>query len=228
MANRKIVLLDIDDTLFPSTEFSTLARKNSVRAMIEAGLPCTFDEGYSALASIVRRKGSNYPGHFDDLCVKFKAKSPSKVVAAGIVAYHNTKASIQPYPEVMLTLLRLREEGFRLYAATNGNSVKQWDKLIRLGLHNIVHGAFISEDVGVEKSREFYIRALKTLGAKPSGAVMVGDHPVYDIREARAAGIMAIRVTSGKHSSKKAAADRNIKSFNEILGILGVRKDGRN
>ncbi|MFA5105824.1 MAG: HAD family hydrolase [Candidatus Micrarchaeia archaeon] len=227
MAKIKFILLDIDDTLFPSTQFSSLARENSVKAMIEAGLPCTYARGHAALLSIVRKKGSNYPGHFDDLCAYFKAKNPDKIIAAGIVAYHNTKASILPYPQVMRTMIRLREEGYKLYVATNGNSIKQWDKLIRLGLHNLVHGAFISEGVGLEKSKGFYQRALRSLGAKPSQAIMVGDHPEFDMSAAKQAGITTVRVLSGKHAGKKAESDYRIKSFDEMLGILGVRRDGR-
>ncbi len=227
MAGRKIILLDIDDTLFPSTEFSSLARKNSVGAMIEAGLPCSYEKGHAALMAIVRKKGSNYQRHFDDLCAGFKVENPDKVIAAGIVAYHNTKASIRPYPQVMRTMVRLREEGYRLYIATNGNSIKQWDKLIRLGLHNLVHGAFISEGVGVEKSAKFYGRILHSLGARPSMAIMVGDHPEYDIKAAKSAGLETVRVMSGKHAKEKGTADYNINSFDEILDVLGVRRDGR-
>jgi FMN phosphatase YigB (HAD superfamily) len=34
----KTVICDIDDTLYHSTEFSAIARKNAILSMIEAGL----------------------------------------------------------------------------------------------------------------------------------------------------------------------------------------------
>ncbi|MBM3228965.1 HAD family hydrolase [Candidatus Parvarchaeota archaeon] len=218
----RFVLVDIDDTLFPSTEFSTLARKNAVRAMIESGLEAGASQAYAALTKIVRIRGSNYGRHFDDLCATFKCSNKSKVIAAGIAAYHNTKSSILPYPQVPMTLLALRESGYQIYAASNGDAIKQWDKLIRLGIHNFFHGAFFSGDLGGEKSRRFFRRVLSGLKAGPGQVVMVGDKPEADIEPASKLGITTIRIMQGKHRSKKSNAIHTVGSFDNILEILKV------
>ncbi|HID73288.1 TPA: haloacid dehalogenase, partial [Candidatus Micrarchaeota archaeon] len=128
----KFILFDIDDTLFPSTEFAELARKNAIRAMMDMGLEGDPDRLYRKLRLIIKRKGSNYGEHFDDLCKSQRVRKPARYVAAAIVAYHNTKMSIQPFPGVGKMLIALKEKGYRLYVATNGTTIKQWDKLIRM------------------------------------------------------------------------------------------------
>gem|GEM_PF-6745501 len=46
------------------------------------------------------QKGSNYSGHFNELVKRINGKNDLKIVASGVMAYHNTKNAIAPYPEV--------------------------------------------------------------------------------------------------------------------------------
>jgi len=222
----KAIFFDIDDTLFPSTEFAELARRNAIRAMIEAGLDTNFDSALSRLKSIVKKHGSNYSNHLDELVASFGHKKDYKIIAAGIAAYHNTKSSIMPFPETPRTLFALRDSGFKIYAATNGNALKQWDKLIRLGLYLLFEEVFVSEEVGVEKSSSFYKKILKKLKLNPEEAVMVGDRPDKDILAAKSAGMKTIRIIKGKHAKKKSSADFEIKSLDAIINLLAHNKFG--
>lgn len=216
----KAVLFDIDDTLFPSGEFAQRARKNAVRSMVEAGLAAKEGEAYLALRKIVRKKTSNYQYHLDDLCAKFGQGGNSKIIAAGIGAYHRTKEGIAPFPKVRQTLLTLRKAGYRVYAASEGKSLKQWDKLCRLGLHNLVQGAFISEEVGFEKGRKFYGKVARELHLPPSAILMVGDREEKDILPAREAGMRTARVCKKGAESK---ADICIRDVSGLLALLGAK-----
>ncbi len=216
----KNIFFDIDDTLFPSSEFAELARKNAIRAMIEIGLEQPQDKLYSMLLRIIKRKGSNYSGHFDDLCKELHIKNPSRYVAAAIAAYHNAKTSILPYPEVPRTLLKLREEGYKIYVATNGDSVKQWDKLIRLGIEHYFQDVFVSEEIGEEKSPGFFRKVLKRISAKPHECVMVGDREDKDILPAKSVGIKTIKVRRGKYAKGKTAAYIELKNLENLPAII--------
>lgn len=216
----KYILLDIDDTLFPSTEFSSLARKNAINAMIGMGLQGNPDELYSLLMGIIQRKGSNHPGHFDELCRRLKVKEPARFIAAAVAAYHDTKASIQPFPTVPMTLIKLRQGGYKLYVATNGSSIKQWDKLIRLRIALYFDGVFVSEDIGEKKSLSFFRIALKRLNARPEECLMVGDREDADIIPAKKAGIVTVRMAQGKYADSPSSAGFTIKDFGELLPIL--------
>ncbi|MBN1169716.1 HAD-IA family hydrolase [Candidatus Micrarchaeota archaeon] len=214
------IIFDIDDTLFPSTEFAALARKNAINAIIRLGLDSNPGKLNSQLTGIIRKKGSNYPHHFDDLLRQYKVKQPARYIAAAIAAYHDTKASIAPFPDVPLTLLQLKKNGHSIYAATNGTSIKQWDKLIRLGLALYFDDVFISEDLGVEKSPAFYRKIMKLLKTQPSGCIVVGDREDKDILPAKKAGILTVRVKKGKYAKKKSAANYQLNEIGELLQVV--------
>lgn len=217
----KNVIFDVDDTLFPTNEFAELARKKAIRAMIRMGLVNVKEKTlYDKLLKIIKKKGSNYTKHFDDLCSSLRVKNKSKYIAAAIAAYHDTKMSIQPYSVIPSMLLKLHDEGYKLYAATNGRSVKQWDKLIRLGIALYFDGVFVSEDLREEKSPAFYYKVLKHLKTKPSECIMIGDREEYDIVPAKRVGIKTIRVRKGKYSKGSSVADFEVRELGGILRIL--------
>jgi len=88
----KAVFFDIDDTLFDSTRLARISRINAVKAMIECGLPLNdVMTGYNLLMKIVEKYGSNYSHHFDRLLEILGYGWDAKIIAAGIVAYHDTK-----------------------------------------------------------------------------------------------------------------------------------------
>ncbi|MEM3030966.1 MAG: TIGR02253 family HAD-type hydrolase [Candidatus Micrarchaeia archaeon] len=220
----KAILFDIDDTLFPSSEFAEKARRNAIAAMVEEGLERSADEAYAALESIIRKYGSNYPRHFDALLDRLGVKeNRARLIAAGVAAYHNTKGTIAPFPDVPKTLVRLRDLGYRLYAVSEGKAVKQWDKLIRLGLDFFFHGAFISEELGCGKSVRFYRAVTRKLVLKPGELLMVGDRLDKDVVPAKKAGMRAVRVLQGKYASQAAGKTRpdfEITRVGELLGVL--------
>jgi putative hydrolase of the HAD superfamily len=216
----KHILFDIDDTLFPTTEFAELARRNAIRAMIEMGMQKSEKELNAMLMAIIAEKGSNYTNHFDALCARLRVRRPARFVAAAVGAYHNTKTSIQPFPAVPSTLLSLREQGHRIYVATNGEATKQWDKLIRLQIALFFEDVFVSEELGEEKSPSFFRKVVKRLGAKPGDCVMVGDREDADILPAKAVGMHTIRMRTGRHAAARSSAEFQGRDFRDIPKIV--------
>ncbi len=237
----RAVFFDIDDTLFPSTRFAELARRNAINAMVEAGLDADPELVYKKLLAIIKKYGSNYERHFDALLKELHVGKSPKLTAAGVAAYHNTKSTILPFPEVPRTLLNLRDRGYELYVASEGNSVKQWDKLIRLGLHNVFHDVFVSEDIGESKSKRFFEKILARLHLDPRSTVMVGDKIEKDVIPAKSAGMFAVRITrerdlrraqmrifaAQKLRDGKGPADFEIKKMDELLAVLEKIERGK-
>ena len=91
MTSLQAIFFDIDDTLFPTTEFARRARRNAVRAMVEAGLDVPEDQVYRELTEVIGEFTSNYERHYDHLLKRLgplatKSFNPGLVVAAGVVA----------------------------------------------------------------------------------------------------------------------------------------------
>jgi FMN phosphatase YigB (HAD superfamily) len=152
------------------------------------------------------------------LCRQLKVKQPEKYVAAAVASYHDTKTSIQPFPKIPLLLLHLKEKGFRIYAATSGNSVKQWDKLIRLRVSLYFDGVFVTPN---EKDSKFYKKILSELGTKAENCIMIGDREEVDITPAKLVGMRTIRVLAGKYAaSQDSNADFVAKNPSDLVSIF--------
>ncbi|MFO7872120.1 MAG: TIGR02253 family HAD-type hydrolase [Candidatus Undinarchaeales archaeon] len=174
----KWIFFDIDNTLYESKKLAEEARKNAVNAMISAGLPVqSVSETYTKLKQIIDEYGPNYSKHFDKLVEQFDvAEDKYDIIAAGVIAYHNTKfAMLKPSFEIINTLKELKKE-YRLGIISNGRPVKQREKLIRLDLQDFFEVVVISEEIGTQKPKPKIFRtAVENAGCKPEEAVMIGD-----------------------------------------------------
>lgn len=174
----KWIFFDIDNTLYETNQLAEEARKNAVNAMISAGLPVnSVSETYKKLKKIIEQYSSNYEEHFDRLVEEFNVeKEKYNIIAAGVVAYHNTKFELlKPSIEMVDTLRELKKK-YKLGIISNGRSVKQREKLIRLGIQNFFNIIIISEEAGFEKpNSEIFKKAIEEAGCNAEEAVMVGD-----------------------------------------------------
>ncbi len=207
----RAVFFDIDNTLYDSATLSSMARRNSVLAMIDAGLPQSEDKVLKDLEQIISKHGSNYPRHYDELLRGYGMVRP-KIIAAGVVAYEHTKnAYLKPFPGVLPTLLDLKKS-YSLGVISNGLALKQWEKLVGLRLHHFFESVVTSEQCGCEKpSPKIFEEGLKSLGVLSSEALMVGDSIEKDIAGAVSAGMHAVRFTKNTGSGKD-----EISSFSQI------------
>jgi putative hydrolase of the HAD superfamily len=193
------VLFDIDDTLYDSSQLAEMARRNSVKAMIDAGLSAGDEaEIYRLLLDVIREHGPNDPHHYDRLLETLGAPWDPKIIAAGVVAYEHTKMGyLKPYPGVIPTLLLLRQKR-RLGIVSNGLSIKQWEKLIGLGIHHFFEVVVTSEAVNSEKpERAIFAHTLAQMGLAPEECVMVGDRPETDILGGNLSGLRTVQILRG-------------------------------
>jgi len=194
----KAVFFDIDDTLYDTSGFARLARKAALNVMIDAGLPLSREEAYRLLREIIAEKGSNYDKHFNVLTERVLGEEKPLLIALGMITYHNVKfALLRPFLNTISTLIHLKGKGYRLGAISNGITIKQWEKLIRLGIHHFFDEVVTSEEVNSEKPDiEIFREALRRMGCRPERSVMVGNKFTEDILGAINAGMSAILVNS--------------------------------
>jgi putative hydrolase of the HAD superfamily len=223
----KCVLFDIDDTLYDATLQMNTARLNAVKAMIEAGLPVDIETAYEKLENIVMEFGPHYNKHFDRLLERLGIKWNPRVIAAGVIAYRETSAAyLKPYPDTVPVLLKIRESGYLLGAVSEGSSVKQWQKLIQLGVQHLFNSVAISEEIGEsEVTIRLFEKILGELNVSPKEAIFVGNKPDSDILSANKLGITTIRMRKGKFRSSEPTDVRMTPQFevtklSEILEII--------
>ncbi len=220
----KAIIFGIDDVLYDATLQSSNARLSAVKAMIEAGLPVDVETGYRTLEEIVKAVGPDSTKHFDKLLEKLRLDWKPSVVAAGVVAYRSTNpVFLKPYPDAVPTLLKLRDQRYKLGVASEGKSVKQWQKLISLGLQHLFDSVVTSEDLKLEHLSESALkRVLDDLGAHPSNAAIV-DVNLDTLDMANRAGLITVRLRKGEaklEKTKRSPPKYEIRTLSEILQIL--------
>jgi len=222
----KGVIFDIDDVLYDGTSQARTSRRAALDAMIAEGLEMSLEQAEAELDGIVEKYGSNYSDHFGVLVRGHTREPVNKVVSAGVVAYHNTKMGMRPFPDARKTLKELSRRGLKLGVVSNGRGVKQWEKLIRLGLEDFFDAVVISEEEGSEKPDPgLFVKAAGKLDLKPDECAYVGDKPHTDIAGANRAGMTSIRMLKGrfketKPQSKEEEADLTINRLSELLDVI--------
>ena len=228
------IFFDVDDTLFSTSEFARRARRAAVEAMIEVGLRVEVDQLEGELLEVVSEFSSNYDHHFDQLLRRipkrhYKGVNTALIVAAGVKAYHETKdRHLRPYPDAVRLLADLAAfDDLLLGVITSGLSVKQAEKILRLGIYPYLTptAIYISDQIGINKPNvKLYRRACSDLNLKPARCMYVGDRMVRDIDPANALGLITVHlVRGGRHSEEVGVSepDHRIGHFDELRQLLG-------
>lgn len=229
----RAVLFDIDDTLYPSTHFSAMARRRAVEAMVRAGLEVPVEVAWRELQEVVREFTSNYGHHFDNLVLRLGSNlrpgvHPAIIVAAGVVAYHESKQSLAPFPDVVPALRALERTRLLRGVVTNGFVTKQSEKLVRLHLHELFspNALFISEELGVAKPHpKIFQIACERIGVETGDAIYVGDHPTKDIDPAHEAGMLTCLRRGEGHYANAVGVCQPDMVVRDLLELVAVLKD---
>lgn len=231
------IFFDIDDTLYSTSEFSEEARKNSLEAMIEQGLTMSKDQLFEELQEVIREFSSNYEHHFDKLLLRlprryYKGKNPAIIVAAGVMAYHDTKSRLlAPYEDAVEVLRLLSKTDLLLGVISEGLEVKQAEKLVRMRLVQYFanNAIFISNQLGISKPNpKLYQRACSDLNIKPTESMYVGDNPLYDIDPPNSIGMMTVRMRRGgkyQEEESRTAPTLEVQNFWDLLDYLRAEFD---
>ena len=221
------VFFDMDDTLYDTSGFASIARRAAVKSMVHNGLQCSEEEGYEHLMEIVREKGSNYSKHFNILTNDINGSEDPLIIVNGIITYHNTKfAMLKIQPDSFAILLYLKSKGYKVGLITNGKEFKQWEKLIRLGLYPFFDEIVTSESVGVEKpDAKIYQIAMDRLNVTKGTSIMVGNNFDVDIMGAYNAGMQSMIINSkltDEQNKKLEQLNYQVRQLDTLTDIMKI------
>ena len=153
------IFFDIDDTLFSTSVFADKARRAAVDAMIGVGLNSDRDTCFKELSEVVQEFSSNYGSHFDKLIERLPSEASQGLnkeilVAAGVVAYHETKwRELKVYGDVYEVLRWLSSHDLVRGIISAGLGIKQAEKVIRLKIAEFLspNAIFFTEQLGISK-----------------------------------------------------------------------------
>ncbi|MHA1793446.1 MAG: TIGR02253 family HAD-type hydrolase [Promethearchaeota archaeon] len=222
------IFFDLDDTLFDATGLAKKARIAAIESMIEKGLDIDADQGYIILKEVVSEFGSNYSKHFDMFLKRLNAHS-IKLISTAVITYHRIKVQeIRLFPDVFKILQNLKEmTSCKLGIVTDGIPIKQYEKIIRLGLDSFFKIVIISDEIGIRKPNpKLFSWALSKSKSRASESMYIGDNYYNDIIPAKKIGMKTCFVhRKGKYDleldeKQKQNVDVEVWNFKELWDTI--------
>lgn len=223
MSNNKIKLVafDLDDCLFNSTNLSEKARIKGIDAMIDLGLRIDREKAIQILMEIVDEFGSNFSYHYnyffrrinhtdDSFNISFDMKY--KCIAGAVMAYHKEKIdSIRLYDDVSEVLTQINQMNLKMAIITDGRIIKQYEKVLRLGIDDLIDYIIVSDEIGIKKpNKKLFEYCLGKARVKSKETIYIGDRLDKDIKPARELGIYSVYIhRGGKHDFKHPDVERS-------------------
>lgn len=229
MSKIKVVLWDIDGTLL---NFAA-AEKAAIRKCFEVhGLGECTDEMLAQYSGINHKywqklergeltKKEVLLGRFTEF---FASQGLDVTKAAAFNAEYQIRlGDTVCFEEHALDVIRALKGRVKQYAVTNGTKVAQDRKLANSGLDKLLDGAFISDEIGVEKPMiGFFDAVWANIGHYPGEEVLiVGDSLTSDMQGGYNAGIITCWYNpGGANNTSGLNPDYEIKNLKDVLEII--------
>jgi len=241
MNSIKLIGFDLDDCLFDSTDLSERARIKGIDAMISLGLKIDREKAIKVIGEIVDEFGSNSSKHYNYFIRRLNQMEGNieyisyntryKYIAAAVMAYHQEKVnSIRLYDDVKKCLVRLKNLSIKTAIITDGIPIKQYEKILRLKIDELIGLIIISDEIGIKKPNpELFNYWLKKFGVKGKETIYIGDRIDKDIVPANLNKIHTVYLHRGgkydlTHVDLKIRGslkpDYEISNLNELFDII--------
>lgn len=184
------------------------------------------------LQEVLEEFTSNYPSHFDKVIQRLPPEASAGLnravlVAAGVVAYHETKwRDFRVYDDAWEVLSWLASTDLVRGIISAGLSVKQAEKIIRLNIRDFLtpNAIYFTEQVGISKPNpKLYKRVMEDQRLEPGTVMYVGDSPIHDIDPANQVGMLTVRCQRGGRwagQQGQTTPDHEITDFHQLRRLL--------
>jgi len=190
--NIKAMIFDLDDTLYPESEF-VMGGFLAVARYLAQNYKLDKLRIFNILKSDFK-KGS-HGKNFNSILEKFNLSE--KELKKLISIYRNHKPKIKLFPDAEKLLKHLQHEKIKMALISDGPIETQKNKIEALKVKRCFQVITLSDELGIDyrkpSVRPFNL-TLKKLLVKPSEAVYVADNPQKDFIGAKKLGVSTIRI----------------------------------
>ena len=199
------VLIDLDNTLYSYDPAHRVGLRAAFEAAGDWGAFDPFAAEYRAARDAVtaRLKGQ---GSCRSRLFAFQSMCEARGVAHPYVLARELAktywrafvAAMRPDPDAVEFLRRCRSDQIPVCVVTDMTAEIQIDKILSLGLIDLIPHLVTSEEVGAEKpDPRMFEAGLAKIGVQANEAVMVGDDLKKDVLGASAIGVRTAMITLG-------------------------------
>lgn len=218
----RLVLFDLDDTLCDHDSSLRL------RLRVAFGAACDGlgDVDLDDLVSSAVAHSVAGTDHFAEVLAARGVCDPVRVERAVASYVGDRYRGLALFDESLEVVESIKQQA-RVGLITNGPSVIQRNKLLRLEITELFPFVLVSEEVGSWKpDPAIFHRALALGGARAEEAVYVGDSPEHDVAGARSAGLRSVWVNRrGRTWPGGPRADFEIRDLRQLIPLLGLDRE---
>ncbi|MCL2877289.1 MAG: HAD family hydrolase [Acidobacteria bacterium] len=211
------ILFDLDDTLYPESEFALGGYRAVARAAAAPG-ECEYEKAFDCMQTAFRAAGRKevFP------CLLARFPGLSMTLEDMVRVYREHVPEIRLFPGYRQLLEELGKK-YRMGIITDGLPAVQRGKVRALEIEKLFEKIVYSWDYGVQRQKPHsypFSLMLEALGIPPQSALFVGDSPEKDGRGARGAGMFYVRVApsaDGPPAGPDEAVIENLLQLPQIL-----------
>lgn len=196
-AKTKAVLWDLDDTLYSRRAAAEKVFPGMLKAhLYPSASDAALQEMVAYMMTQVKRNTMIHEDMFQALITKYPPELPYDRSRCVDHYYLHFPEFVQPYPETLAILRKLRTAGIKTGLITNipqDRVAPQWAKIRALRLPEMMDVVVVSGELGIHKPDvRIFEHAANSLGVRPEECVFVGDDPGTDIPGALASGMETV------------------------------------
>ena len=228
MQKTKVVIFDVDDTLYSFTEANKIAfsfvseytykefgwNQEKTKSLHDNMMTCLMEKMGEVGASHNRYIRWQNILENEGLPI-FHAIKIADIYWAHLID------SMVPYPYLEETLIDLKAHGIKLGIGTNMTCRIQLKKLEKLNIIKYIDFAVTSEEAGADKPlKKFFDMCIQKASCTPSECTFVGDSLFYDINGALNASLNAIWLQIENPAPKEKAPCPIAKDYKELKRLI--------
>ncbi|WP_339846694.1 HAD family hydrolase [Paenibacillus sp. FSL W7-1088] len=219
----KVVVFDLDDTLYEELTFVRSGFK-SVARLLNEHFQVNAQEAFKIMCDVLEKEGR---GQVFNRVLSYYGLETRRNVMRCLSEYRLHQPLIELSSDADLVLSRLKELGYPVYIVTDGNKNVQYNKIKALGLEDRVEKCYITYRYGHHRSKPspycFELIA-KREKVRFDEIVYVGDNPNKDFVGIKPLGFRTIRIRKGHFKNVMKSVEYNaeaeIETLHELLRVL--------
>ena len=189
----KAIVFDLDDTLISERDYIKIGFKY-VSKIISDRYKLDNNEVYEVMRELFKESPKNV---FNRVLDNFNIKYKKEEVLYLVKEYREHKPNIEFYKDVIPTINKLRNNGYKLGIITDGYKETQNKKIDVLNCKTLFDEIIITDELGKEywKPHERSYKLMsKKLNVDLSEMVYIGDNEAKDFVTANLLGVKTIRI----------------------------------
>lgn len=184
-----VVVLDIDGTLIDSNDAHA-------QAWVDVGREFGIDIDFHHVRRLIGMGGDKVLPAVTGL-EEEDEKGEKIKERRGEIFREQYLPKLQAFPDARKLLERLRDDGYMLVVATSASKEDMDGLLKQAGIRDLIEEKTSSSDAEESKPDPDIVQAaLKSAGARPEQAIMLGDTP-YDVEASGRAGVRCVALRCG-------------------------------